>query len=112
MANRTIFRSARIFDGESEILRQGLDVLVADGCIEQVSEHPLSNDDGTMVVDCGGRVLMPGCIDAHVHVYGYGLNVTRVVQAPATYVAHFAAQFLQSSLDRGLLLFGMWVGLM
>ncbi len=101
MANLIVFRSTRIFDGDSAHLRQGLEVLVADGVIRQISESPIPIAEGTEVVDCGGRVLMPGLIDAHVHVYAYGLNVTRVVQAPPTYIAHFAAQFLRSSLDRG-----------
>jgi imidazolonepropionase-like amidohydrolase len=101
MANLIVFRSIRIFDGDSAHLRQGLEVLVADGVIRQISESPIPIAEGTEVVDCGGRVLMPGLIDAHVHVYAYGLNVTRVVQAPPTYIAHFAAQFLRSSLDRG-----------
>jgi len=101
MANLIVLRSSRIFDGESAHLHQGLDVLVADGVVRQVSESPIPIAEGMEVVDCGGRVLMPGLIDAHVHVYAYGLNITRVVQAPPTYIAHFAAQFLRSSLDRG-----------
>jgi imidazolonepropionase-like amidohydrolase len=44
---------------------------------------------------------MPGLIDAHVHVYGASINLGRVTQAPSTYLAHFAARFLQASLQRG-----------
>jgi len=40
-------------------------------------------------------------IDAHVHVYAAGLNIVRVAQSPVSYLAHFAAQFLRTSLDRG-----------
>jgi len=46
-------------------------------------------------------VLMPGLIDAHVHVYIAGLNLQRIVQMPMSYLAHFATRFLQSALDRG-----------
>jgi imidazolonepropionase-like amidohydrolase len=53
------------------------------------------------VVDCAGRVLMPGLIDAHVHVYAAGLNFTRIAQSPFSYLAHFAARFMRASLDRG-----------
>ncbi|HYL39072.1 MAG TPA: amidohydrolase family protein [Bryobacteraceae bacterium] len=101
MTAQTIFRSARVFDGDSPALRQGVDVLVAGGLIREISERPLEAGAGTEVIDCGGRVLMPGLIDAHVHVYAAGLNLVRVVQSPASYLAHFAAQFLHSSLDRG-----------
>jgi imidazolonepropionase-like amidohydrolase len=101
MAKQIVFRSARIFDGESGDLHCGMEVLVAGGIIRQIAKSPIPVAEDTEIVDCGGRVLMPGLIDAHVHVYAYGLNVTRVVQAPPTYVAHFAAQFLRSSIDRG-----------
>lgn len=101
MGKQIVFRSSRIFDGDSADLHSGMDVLVADGVIRQIAKSPLPVSEDTEVVDCAGRVLMPGLIDAHVHVYAYGLNVTRVVQAPPTYVAHFAAQFLRATIDRG-----------
>jgi len=96
-----LFRNARIFDGDSEVLREGLDVLVADGVIRRIAPRPLPTDDPTDIVDCGGRVLMPGLIDAHVHVYAAGLNFTRIAQSPFSYLAHFAARFMRASLDRG-----------
>ena len=99
MKKSIVFRSARIFDGESETLRTGVNVWVEDGFIREISDRPPSADEE--VVDCGGRVLMPGLIDAHVHVYASGLNFIRVAQSPVSYLAHFAAQFQHSSLDRG-----------
>ncbi len=98
---RLIFRSARIFDGDSDALIEGKDVVVAGGVIEDViAPDPRSGEDAE-VIDCSGRVLMPGLIDAHVHVYAAGLNITRVVQSPMSYLAHFAAKFLHGCLDRG-----------
>src|SRR5579863_4694217 len=97
MAKNIVFRSARIFDGESEKLREGASVLVENGVIRAISGQPDVPD--AEVVDCGGRVLMPGLIDAHVHVYAAGLNLVRLAQSPVSYLAHFAAQFLHSSLD-------------
>ncbi len=90
-----------MFDGESEALREGADVVVASGLIQEISERPVDADTGTEVVECGGRVLMPGLIDAHVHVYAAGLNLIRAVQWPVSYLAHFAARFLHACLDRG-----------
>jgi len=99
MAKRIVFRSARVFDGESETLRANVNVFVEAARIAEISERPAA--DGDVVVECGGRVLMPGLIDAHVHVYAAGLNIVRVVQSPVSYLAHFAAQFMRASLDRG-----------
>jgi imidazolonepropionase-like amidohydrolase len=94
-----LFRDARVFDGWSEELRDGCDVLVADGVIQEISSTPLSTSGE--VVECGGRVLMPGLIDAHVHVYITSVNILHVVRWPSTYMAHYAARFLRASLDRG-----------
>src|SRR5579871_2217593 len=100
-SERLIFRSARIFDGDSDALIEGKDVIVSRGLIEDVvSTDPRKHPDA-QIIDCGRRVLMPGLIDAHVHVYAAGLNITRVVQSPMSYLAHFAAKFLHSCLDRG-----------
>jgi imidazolonepropionase-like amidohydrolase len=94
-----LFQSARIFDGDSEKLREGAAVVVENGIIREITDHPATHN--AQIVDCGGRVLMPGLIDAHVHVYAAGLNIVRVAQSPMSYLAHFAAQFLHTSLDRG-----------
>jgi imidazolonepropionase-like amidohydrolase len=99
MTKRTVFQSARIFDGESETLREGVNVVVEGSLIREISDRPA--DENAEIVDCGGRILMPGLIDAHVHVYTAGLNIGRVVQSPMSYLAHFAAEFLHASLDRG-----------
>jgi len=96
-----LFRDARIFDGRSETLREGCDVLVADGVIREISDGRLSYQGEAEVVECAGRVLMPGLIDAHVHVYAASVNLMKVVRWPQTYVAHYAAQFLKACLDRG-----------
>jgi imidazolonepropionase-like amidohydrolase len=99
MTGSIVFRAARVFDGESGALRTGANVFVRDGLIREISDRPAPAD--AEVIDCGGRVLMPGLIDAHVHVYAAGLNLVRLAQSPVSYLAHFAAQFLHAALDRG-----------
>ena len=96
---KVLFRGARVFDGWSAQLRKRCDVLVAGDAIQRVSDDPLPVDGDTEVVDCAGRVLMPGLIDAHVHVYcsTFDLPIAR----PGTYLAHYAARFLKACLDRG-----------
>src|ERR1700743_1501641 len=99
MKTRIVFRSARIFDGASEVRPTNKNVFVEVGVFTEISSRPPGGGDE--VIDCGGRVLMPGLIDAHVHVYGAGLNIVRVVQSAMSYLAHFAARFLAASIDRG-----------
>ncbi|HKF48961.1 MAG TPA: amidohydrolase family protein [Terracidiphilus sp.] len=98
---RVVFRGARIFDGDSAKLIDGATVVVKSGAMEEVTAEPIEAGQGDEVVECGGRVLMPGFIDAHVHVYAAGLNLVRLAQLPVSYLAHYAAVFLKACLDRG-----------
>ena len=99
--NKVLFRDACVFDGWSEELREGCDVLVSDGLIRELSDTPLAATGDVDIIDCAGRVLMPGLIDAHVHVYAANVSLVKVVRWPVSYIAHFASQFLHASLDRG-----------
>lgn len=60
-----LFRNVRIFDGKSAALTAPSNVLVRNGKIEKISTADITTD--TTVVNGGGRVLMPGLIDAHWH---------------------------------------------
>jgi imidazolonepropionase-like amidohydrolase len=60
----TVIREARIFDGER--LRDADPVLLADGIIAGVGPG-LGVPAGAEVIDGGGRTLLPGLIDCHVH---------------------------------------------
>jgi dihydroorotase len=53
------------------------DVLVVDGRIEEMA--PQLRRDGAERIDCAGRLVLPGLIDTHAHVYehvtgSFGLN--------------------------------------
>lgn len=64
-----IIRNARVFDGRSASLRDGAQVHVRGNRILAVlgrDEAP-ADAGGARVIDAGGRVLLPGLIDAHVH---------------------------------------------
>ncbi len=95
-----VFTNARVFDGESKDLIDGKSVVVADGVIEALREAPVEDPDAT-VIDCGGRVLMPGLIDAHIHAYWHEMNINRLQRLPVTMYAHHAANMLGDMLDRG-----------
>src|SRR3954471_17735839 len=60
-----LFRNVKIFDGKNAALSAGSNVLVRDRTIEKIStaDIPVTG----RVIDGGGRVLMPGLIDAHWH---------------------------------------------
>ncbi len=92
-----VFANARVFTGRDNALHD-VNVTVEGERIKQVSDAPAQ---GAEVIDCGGRVLMPGMIDAHIHAYFYDLNVNRLQHFPMTTLAQHAANMLGDILDRG-----------
>jgi imidazolonepropionase-like amidohydrolase len=74
----TAFADARIFDGVSDELREGC-VRVASGTIAEVGEGP---GPGDRVIDCRGRTVVPGLIDAHFHAYAASLSLLEIETSP------------------------------
>jgi imidazolonepropionase-like amidohydrolase len=64
-----LFQNVRIFNGTNK-LSAPTNVLVVGNQINKVSSGAIAPSEGArlMTIDCGGRTLMPGLIDAHVHV--------------------------------------------
>ncbi|HEY4366635.1 MAG TPA: amidohydrolase family protein [Steroidobacteraceae bacterium] len=100
MSTQTLFRNARVFNGSDAECPEGVDVLVEDGLIREVSDVPLQAAAAT-VIDAKGRTLMPGMIDAHVHAYACDVNVQRLEALGATYRAAHATRMLGHALDSG-----------
>lgn len=95
-----IFENARLFDGTNEDLREGVSVAVEGTLIKEVSERPIKGTDGQRI-DLGGRTLMPGLIDLHIHAYISGFNSRESAGSGRAYQAAFAAKMLGHSLDCG-----------
>jgi imidazolonepropionase-like amidohydrolase len=64
-----VFQNVRIFDGKSGELSQPASVLVRGNKIERISATAIPADQltGAVLIDGGGRTLMPGLIDMHWH---------------------------------------------
>ena len=64
-----LFRNVRVFDG-SDKLSTITNVLVVGNRINKISAGPIAAPAGTALttIEGGGRTLMPGLIDAHVHM--------------------------------------------
>jgi len=98
---RVAFTNARLFDGKSDALLEGLRVGVDGKRIKAVepAEAPLEAD--IRLIDCGGRVLMPGLIDAHWHAMLACLPLTVLLTADAGYITLIAADEARKTLMRG-----------
>ena len=98
---RLAFANVRVFDGESDALRAGLRVEVEAGTIRAVLPAETPSGEGIEVVDCGGRVLMPGLIDAHWHAMMAPIPLEALLVADVGYINLVAAAEAERTLLRG-----------
>jgi imidazolonepropionase-like amidohydrolase len=96
-----LFKNARVFDGLSEECPEGMQVLVEDGFIREVSERPIKVTANAHTIDVGGRTLMPGLIDAHIHAYFSDVNWQKTDAAGEAYRTAHAVRMLGFALDCG-----------
>ncbi len=67
-AGRLWLTGARLFDGTAAAVTEAAAVLIEDGRIARVGAASDAVPEGARVVELGGRTLLPGLIDAHVHL--------------------------------------------
>ena len=95
-----VLTNANILDPDLGVIRESCHVRIEDERIREVSDGPLSAGSAE-VVDLRGRTLMPGLIDAHVHVALTTLDLAAMGRKPAMLVALEAAPILKRMLYRG-----------
>ena len=64
---QVLITNVNVFDGKTNGLAMGQDVLVEDNLIKDIGNDTQARSDA-IVIDGGGRTLMPGLIDGHAHV--------------------------------------------
>lgn len=95
-----IFANCAILDGTRQERREDHHVLVEDGLIREVSDRPIKSS-AAETIDLGGHTLMPGLIDAHVHVIAVDQVLARLAEQPVSLVILQAARVLEGILQRG-----------
>ncbi len=96
-----LIRNASLVDGAHDRPRGPVHVRVAEGRIREVSESPLAPGAETVGIDLAGRTLMPGLIDAHVHVIATTPDLGANLALPNSLVAHRGAELMRGMLRRG-----------
>lgn len=96
-----ILTNLRLYDGKSAQLQDGLFLLVEGSTIAQVGQGQPPARAGARVLDCGGRVVMPGLIDMHWHALLAALPIQTILQVDFAFVHIAAATEARNTLMRG-----------
>jgi imidazolonepropionase-like amidohydrolase len=95
-----LFHNLRFLDPRRDELLDGMQVLVEDGIVREVADRPIANA-AAQRIDLAGRTLMPGLIDAHIHVVLTEVNIRLLSDVPLTLMAAKASASMRAMLMRG-----------
>lgn len=95
-----VFHGGALLDPRSADLLYGSEVLVEGERIREIATQRIDVPNATRV-DLRGRTLMPGLIDAHVHIYLPEVNLARLEGTPVSLLTAKAVPILRSMLQRG-----------
>ena len=94
-----LFTSVNVFDGKSDKLADGMNVLVEGNKIAKIAKA-ITAPEGTTVIDGGGRTLTPGFIDVHTHLQ-WNMGVSEHFYTPLDYQGALALVEAENTLMRG-----------
>ena len=95
-----LFRNFKMLEPTVGELQGGFELLVEGDTIRESSDKPIKAK-GADVVDCGGRTLIPGLIDSHVHVFLSEVNIRFLEAVPLTLATARAIALMRGMIDRG-----------
>ena len=95
-----LLTNLRLFDGRSLQMRADVDVLIEGDRITALPAKGQGPGEA-LHVDCGGRAVIPGLIDAHWHATLCGIGELAAMSADPAYVHLVAADAAGDTLMRG-----------
>lgn len=97
---RLLIDNVRPFDSRRGQVGPASRLVIEDGRIAEVTAEP-RQVDAARRIDGGGRVALPGLIDAHVHVTAYMHDLTGQALKPPSLVVAESSRILRDMLLRG-----------
>lgn len=65
---QVLFKNVNLFDGKTEKVGKGINVLVEGNLIKEISSKTITTNKGATIIDGKGKTLIPGLIDMHSHL--------------------------------------------
>ena len=97
-----VFEHATLLDGTGRDPQPDTRVLVEQGRIRRIAREDAGRiPSGAKVIDCQGRTLMPGLIDAHVHLAIVELDDMATASLPPAVLAARISREIEATLDAG-----------
>ncbi len=97
---RQVIVNARVFDSAAGSLMDHATLVIEGERIVTVTQESLRVDEADCI-DAGGRVVLPGLIDAHVHVVASSHDLVGLAQQPPSLVGAQSSRIMRGMLRRG-----------
>jgi imidazolonepropionase-like amidohydrolase len=95
-----LFTGGKFLDPRRDELIDGMEILVEDGLIKEVSDRPIGASSATRI-PIGNRTLMPGLIDCHIHILLTEVNIRLLEDVPLTLLSAKGWASMEAMLMRG-----------
>jgi len=96
-----VVRNATLFDSAAGVLRPGTTLVIEGQRFATVTQEPISVDDVAQDIDAQGRVVLPGLIDAHVHVSATSHDLPGLALQPPSLTGAESGRLMAAMLRRG-----------
>jgi imidazolonepropionase-like amidohydrolase len=95
--------NASVLDIAQGTILAGRTIVIRDGVIVEITDSaaPIQHLSGEEILDAGGKIVMPGLIDGHVHTMAGTADLGGLASWSPYYAAAQAARLLADMLHRG-----------
>jgi imidazolonepropionase-like amidohydrolase len=101
MTRRIFITNIVPFDSSRGVLGPRSTIAIEGDSIVEVTLEPRTPGPDDVVIDAGGRVAVPGLIDAHVHVMAVSHDIGRLCAMPPSLITAQTKPILEGMLARG-----------